>query len=148
MKRKRLASVVFFGFLAGLVLIVCLGVFGNVAVWSGYFPLTVTIDNTTDSAISSIELDVFAHREQADGYIAGLRGERSHTSATVEPFAGQPIDLAILTGGRHRDFWGETAYFQYEHLVVIAHWADGTETANYVRIPDGRQSRSLNVKLP
>jgi len=148
MKRKRMASVVFLASLAGLVLIICGLLLGNVAVWSGYFPLTVTIDNTTGAAIRSLECDAFAHREQADGYIGGRRGERSHTSATVAPYTGQPIELRIRTGGRDSRVFGETAYSQYEHLVVIACWADGTETAKYVRIPDGRKKRTLTVKLP
>jgi hypothetical protein len=148
MNRKRLASVVFFSSLAGLALIICGLLLGTVAVWSGYFPLTVTIDNSTDSAISSIELDAFAHLEQAEGYIAGLRGERSDARATVEPYAGQPIELRVPTGGRESRVFGETAYVQREHLVVIARWADGSETAKYVRIPDGRHNRSLTVTLP
>ncbi|MBX9789934.1 MAG: hypothetical protein K2Y37_13535 [Pirellulales bacterium] len=148
MNRKRLASVVFLGSLAGLALTVGGLLLGNVAVWSGYFPLTVTIDNTTDSAISSIELDAFAHLEQAEGYIAGLRGECSDARATVGPYAGQPIGLRIPTGGRESRVFGETAYVQREHLVVIARWADGTETAKYVTIPNGRKLRSLTVVLP
>ena len=151
MNRKRLASEVFFGSRAGLGLIVCGSLFGGVffeAAWVGIFTLTVTIDNTTDSAISSIELDAFAHREQAEGYIAGLRGVRSDTRATVAPYTGEPIELRIWTAGRQNSVFGERAYSQYEHLVVIARWEDGSETAKYVPIPDGRKQRSLTVVLP
>lgn len=146
MKRKRLASVVFFGSLAGLGLIVVGVLFGGAffeAAWVGNFPLTVTIDNTTDSEVQRLECCAFVRREVADAYVDGNRGDPPRPCAIIEPYAGQPIELTIPTAGR-----GERSRVQCERLVVIAHWDDGTEMAKCVRIPDGRKSRSLTVVLP
>ena len=146
MNRKRLASVVFFGSLAGLGLIVLGLLFGGVffeAAWVGSFPLTVTIENTADSEIQRLECCAFVRREVADAYLDGNRGDPPRPRAIIEPYTGQPIELTIPTAGR-----GERSRVQCEHLVVIARLADGSETAKYVRIPDGRKSRSLSVVLP
>ncbi|MGD9645952.1 MAG: hypothetical protein AB7U73_09575 [Pirellulales bacterium] len=129
-------------------LLALLGLMGNDVVWTGNLPLTVTIDNTSGAVIRSIDLDAFARLEPAEAYMEGQRAERGPSHTTVDPFEGKPIELVIHTGGRQNAVWGETAYFQEEHLVVIARCEDGTELAKYARIPDSRRSRALTVTLP
>jgi hypothetical protein len=113
----------------------------------GGFELTVNVTTSGDKLRSVSCEAVGGKREVAEEVAEKLIPPETRLWSTVaDPFDGKPLKVHIqfTTGGS----CSEPHYHQLRYLVVIGTFQDGRRLGKVVEIPDGRQSKEVDVSFP
>jgi hypothetical protein len=148
MRRRTLLVV-----LAGLAVVVAvISLTTAQTVWDdGVLPVSVTVVSASGSPIASISCEAFSTQESAQYSLENLLPPQTWLfSAIQNPFRNEPLEVKIPTSRKIHSalLWSYGRYNQMRHLLVIAEYKDGRWEGRLVEIPDLRQVRSLQVKIP
>ncbi|HTU92459.1 MAG TPA: hypothetical protein VMF69_20425 [Gemmataceae bacterium] len=132
--------------------------FGCVAICDGSYDLSVTVKSLSRSPIRAVSCEGMRNVGEARSRLADLPPlemldhlpppETSRWSASVEPFTGRPLIVAIPLSFRESPLgrtWGD---FQLRGLLVIVQYQNGERKGKAVEIPHRHESRSVTVEFP
>lgn len=119
-----------------------------VTIWDGGFDLTVHVTSLA-GPLRSVSCQAFGRREQTEQVLQYLLPPETRlSSATADPFVGEPLTVFVRVSGRDSPSGRQLQRSQFSYLVVIGQWQDGRRVGKLVEIPDGRVSREVRVVLP
>jgi len=120
----------------------------QLTVWDGGFDLTVNVSSTA-GPLKSVSCQACGGRKEAEEVLEHLLPpDLGSRSAVADPFDGQPLTVQVPVSGRASPIGRELRRSQFRYLVVIGQLNDGRRLGKLVEIPDGRESREVNVSLP
>ena len=136
----------------GMVLGTALSFLGfSYTIGDGGYSLSVFVRTTAARPVQKISCCTFGRSEYAAAYYEddrGLEGYRGARFDTDNPFTGRPLTVDVPVSIRTTFLGLRDTYFQYELLVVVVEYQDGTRESKVVRIPDGRKTRTMSVTMP
>lgn len=120
----------------------------TVMVWDGGFELAVDI--AADVPPETVVLVPFGRwDEESEALVRHPAALAEFHPGAVRPFDGRPMTVWVWESGRRSMTTGrELTHFQMRHLAVAARWPDGRWAGQRVDIPNGRESKSVQVRFP
>jgi hypothetical protein len=99
----------------------------------------------SERQIKRVSADTAGRKEWA-GELDTLRAELSPKS--VEWEVGKPFVVEVPWGGADSGLGRQLRFSQFELLVLLVEYADGTKEYVTAEIPDGRKQRALTIEVP
>ncbi len=116
--------------------------------WTGHYDLKVTLVGETESAITLVD----AYPLEDDRVLTWFRANPASISGRDLPIS-VPLDtdrsfsVEIETDGRRSRSRRLVRYHQPQYLGVVLTLEDGTAQRLWVELPDGRESKEVELKI-
>lgn len=114
-------------------------------IWDGACQMTLRVSGP----VRSVGYEPFGHHADAEFAVRHAGPPKKWDWAvTVEPFAGEPLEVYVPVSGRASMSGRELSRTQHRYLAVAGQLDDGRWVAKVVDLPDCRESREVSVTLP
>ena len=116
-------------------------------IWDGNFRMLVQV-SSDGTALKAVTCQALNNRNIAELTVEQLLQPDGLWSAKSDPFDGKPIEIVVPVSGTESMSGRPLSRTQFNHLVVIGEFEDGTRIGKVVDIPDGRVVREISVTFP
>lgn len=113
----------------------------------GAFPLVVSLEAPTGRSIRRVEAQPCVSSIESDAHLADPASPELNLKA-VAWSPGRPFEVRVPCSSRISMLGRELSYSRHRVLLLRVELDDGSHRMFAVDLPNGRDSRSLNIRVP